>query len=154
MRYERPSIPASLTLLALLSSATPACQRAPAPAPGQRPPAPPAALSDYSPQQPYKQLARGLLAQTVYVADASGRYHVEIWDLVIGPGQKIEPATLPGAALFEVRSGAGAVTVAGRSREVRIGATLALGEGEPFVVANRSADQAVMIRATVVRARN
>lgn len=155
MGYQRPSteILASLTCLAVLAAA-PACQRTPAPAPGQRPSTPPAALSNYSPQQPYKQFAPGLLAQTVYVAEPSGRYAVEVWDLTVGPGKKSEAATLPGAAIFEIRSGAGTVAVAGRSREVRIGATFSLGEGESFTVANRSPEEALMIRATIVRARN
>lgn len=155
MGYQRPftEILAGLTLLALLTAA-PACQRTPAPSPSQRPPTPPAALSSYSPQQPYKQFVSGLLAQTVYVAATSGPYAVEVWDLTVGPGKRSEAATLPGAAIIEIRSGAGTVTVAGRSREVRIGATFSIGEGESFTIANRSPEEALMIRATIVRARN
>jgi hypothetical protein len=37
---------------------------------------------------------------------------------------------------------------------VRIGATFSLGEGESFTVANGSPEEALMIRATIVRARN
>jgi mannose-6-phosphate isomerase-like protein (cupin superfamily) len=155
MGLQRPSteILAGLTSVAILA-AVPACQRTPAPSSSQQPPTPPAALSSYSPQQPYKQFAPGLLAQTVYVAEPTGRYAVEVWDLTVGPGRKSEAATLPGAAIFEIRSGAGTVAVAGRSREVRIGATFSLGEGESFTVANGSPEEALMIRATIVRARN
>jgi hypothetical protein len=142
-------------LLAVAIVAAQGCQGAPAPAQSQ-PPATPAAVgpfSEYSPAQPYRQFAVGLLAQTAYVADADGPFAVELWDLIVGPGQRSEPATLPGGAVFEIRSGTGRVTVAGQDREAPMGATFSIPEGQPFTVVNGSADQALTIRATVVRAR-
>lgn len=140
--------------IALAILATPACQRGPAPAQGQRPPdAPAGALSDYSPAQPYRQLAQGILAQTVYVAEADGPFTAELWDLIVGPGMRSEAAVLPGAAIFEIRSGTGTVSVGGQGRDARMGMTFSIPEGEQFTVVNGSPDQALMIRATVVRAR-
>ena len=146
-------------LLVVAIVAAQACQRAPAPAAasaqGQPPTAPAAAgpLSDFSPAQPYRQLAQGLLAQTIYTADADGPFAIEVWDLIVGPGQRSEPAALPGAAIFEIRSGTGRVTVAERDREAKMGATFSIAEGERFTIVNGSPDQALTIRVTVVRAR-
>jgi gentisate 1,2-dioxygenase len=140
-------------VLAALTLMT-ACQKPPSPPKPepQKPAPPPVSLSSYTPQRPYKQYSPGLLAQTAYVAPNTGRHAVEIWDLMVGPGKKSEPATLPGAAVFEVRSGAGIITAAGRRREVKSGATLAVNEGESFAIENRTPDGALMIRATVIRA--
>lgn len=139
-------------LLVVAIVAAQACQRAPAPAPAAAP-AVAGPLSDFSPAQPYRQFAKGLLAQTVYTADADGPFAIEVWDLIVGPGQRSESAALPGAAVLEIRSGTGKVTVAGRDRETPTGAALSIAEGERFTIVNGSPEQALTIRATVVRAR-
>jgi hypothetical protein len=113
----------------------------------------PAALSNYVPQRPYKPFSSGLLTQPVYVAESTGRHTIEVWDLMTGPGKKSEAATLPGAAVCEVRSGAGVITTAGKPRDVRTGTTFAINEGESFTIENRAPDTALMIRATIVRSR-
>jgi mannose-6-phosphate isomerase-like protein (cupin superfamily) len=110
-------------------------------------------LAPDSSQNPYRQYAPGLLARTVYKAEGADRFEVEIWDLLVGPGKKTEPATLPGGAVFEVRSGEGVLQVSGKRNEVKTGATLAVGDGESFQIDNGSTESAVSIRAVVIRAR-
>jgi mannose-6-phosphate isomerase-like protein (cupin superfamily) len=102
-------------------------------------------------QNPYRQFAPGLLAKTTYKAEKTSRIGVEIWDLLVGPGKKTEAVTLPGGAVFEVRSGNGVVTVGGKPREVKTGATFSFDEGEAFQIENRSADDALSIRVVLIR---
>jgi hypothetical protein len=102
----------------------------------------------------YRQYTRGLLARTVFTAEESeSPYVVEIWDFLVGPGVKSDTVSLPGAAVFEVRSGSGSITINKEPRQVRIGSTLALDEGRAFDLANNMKDQAIVIRATIIRSR-
>src|SRR5258706_11595748 len=100
MHLRRQSGSRALVIGLILAAAfTPGCQRGRPPAAGQaEPPKPvaPVRLSSYVPDKPYQEFAPGLLAQTVYVADAGGPYRVEIWDLLVGPGKKSGAAKLPG----------------------------------------------------------
>jgi hypothetical protein len=135
-----------------------ACQQ-PAPPAAQPPvqptgPAPGVILSSYTPQQPFREMAPGLLAQTVYATDEAGKYAVEVRDLIVGPGKAARSASFPGAAILEVRSGSGTVTSAGQRRDVRIGSTLSIAEGDALTIENGSAEDALMIRATIVRQRS
>jgi len=104
-------------------------------------------------QNSYRQYAPGLLARTVYKADQTGDLNVEIWDLLVGPGKRSEAATLPGGAVFEIRSGNGAVTIAGKRRDVKTGATLSLDDGDSFQIENTSADEPVSIRLVLIHGR-
>ncbi len=144
---------ALLTLL-LASGSLLACKRPGPPVPGAQEPQKalmtPPAFSTYTPQEPFRQLAPGLLARTAYVAEKGGRYGIEMWDLLVGPGKKSGAATLPGAAMFEVRSGRGTVTVSGKPREVQMGATFSLDEGAEFIIENRSPDVGMAIRVTLI----
>lgn len=102
----------------------------------------------------YRQYARGLLARTVFTAEESeSPYVVEIWDFLVGPGVKSDTVSLPGAAVFEVRSGSGSIAIDKEPRQIRIGSTLALDEGRTFDFANSMKDQAIAIRAIIIRSR-
>jgi hypothetical protein len=104
-----------------------------------------------APRDAYRPYAPGLLARTVYLAGKAGRVEVELWDLLVGPGKKTGLVSLPGAAVLDVRSGGGAVAVGGKTVELRMGATLAIDEGQGFTLENRVPDGALTIRAIVVR---
>jgi hypothetical protein len=101
----------------------------------------------------YRQFAPGLLARTTYQAEPAGRLGVEVWDLLVGPGKKSDVVTLPGGVVCEVRAGTGLVLVSGKPREVRIGTTFSFDEGETLQIENRSADDALSIRAVLIRSR-
>ena len=100
---------------------------------------------------PYKQYAAGLLARTVYRTDESPRFRVEIWDLLVGPGKKSDPVTLPGGAVLEVRAGAGTISAGENTREVKLGTTMAIEDGQSFQIQNGSTDSALSIRAVVIQ---
>ncbi len=131
--------------LALRPAATPAQDVEAQPISG--PPATPERLVTGEPRNAFKQLVPGLLVRTRYVAE--GRPAVEIWDLLVGPGQKSEKARLPGAAVLEVRSGRGMLR-AGKPTELRIGASLALAENEDFSLANTDPEAPLILRATII----
>lgn len=102
-------------------------------------------FSKYQPDNPYTQLAPGLMARTVFGVGSGAGYRVEVRDLLVGPGQRTSNVSLPGPAVFEVRSGNAVITTAGKSQEVRMGFAFALSERARFAIENK-ADSAFTIR--------
>lgn len=108
-------------------------------------------FSSYRPQNPFSQLAAGIMTRTLYQTADTGGLHVEIRDLLVGPEQHTAVVTLPGSAVWEVRSGSGVLTAGGKEREFSVGETFALAEGESFSIENKS-DSPVTIRVQLFRA--
>lgn len=105
-------------------------------------PTPPAAeiqFSAYTPENPYGLLAPGLLARSMFIAEGEGGLRVEVRDVLLGPGKQAGEIALPGAAVLEVRSGAGTLTVNGQSRKIATGTTVGLSQGQGFSLSNDSA---------------
>jgi mannose-6-phosphate isomerase-like protein (cupin superfamily) len=102
------------------------------------------------PKPTYEQLVPGLLARTRFVAPATADRRVELWDLLVGPGQRSAAATLPGGAVLEVRGGSGRISIGEREQELRAGATLAVADGASFRLVNARNDLGLSIRATVI----
>lgn len=98
-------------------------------------------FSKYQPDNPYAQLAPGLLARTVFGVASGAGYRVEVRDLLVGPRQISSEVTLPGAAVFEVRSGNALITGAGKPMEVQAGSAFALLEGARFAIENKADSQ-------------
>jgi len=110
---------------------------------------------NFSPDQvknPYAEVSKGLLTRTVFETDAPGDVHIEVRDLLVGPGQTAASVSLPGAAVFEVRLGSGNVVVDGKIREIQTGSTMALSEGESFVVENKG-ENPIAIRVHLIHAK-
>ena len=101
-------------------------------APSQPPP------SKYEPQNPYVPLAPGILTRTLHQAAGQAGYRIEVRDMLVGPGQRATNVSLPGAAVFQVRSGSGTITTAGKTEEAKSGSTFAVSDGETFSVENKS----------------
>jgi len=119
-----------------------------APVPG--PPVTPPQLTDLEPREPYRLLVPGLLTRTRYVADRGQRHAVEVWDLMVGPGQATATAHLPGSAVVEVRSGTGVFTSRSTPRELRIGMTFVLDEAAEFAVTNADKEAPLILRVTLI----
>ena len=115
------------------------------------PPAGEIPASSYQAQNPYVQLAQGLFTRTMYAAASGTGYRVEVRDLLVGPGQRTEEVSLPGAAVLEFRSGNGAITAGGKRQEFAARSTFVLSEGQAFVIEN-SAEIRATIRAYVYTA--
>ncbi len=110
---------------------------------------------NFSPDQtksPYVEVGKGLLTRTVFETDAPGDLHVEVRDLLVGPGQTTASVSLPGAAIFEVRLGSGTVVVNDTTRQIQTGATMAVSEGESFVIENKG-ENPIAIRVHLIRAK-
>ena len=108
-------------------------------------------FSSYQPKTPYTQLASGLLTRTLYEAPSGEGYRVEVRELLVGPGQHTDRVTLPGAAILEVRSGSGILTVSDKPQELRLGATFSLAEAEAFAIEN-TAEVPLALRVHLVQA--
>jgi len=102
-------------------------------------------------QNPFKQYAPGLLARTIYKAEQTDDLEIEIWELLVGPGKKSEAAKLPGAAVAEVRSGIGVVTIGGKPQDLKSGAGFSISDGEAFQVENRSKEDGLSLRVVLIR---
>ena len=111
------------------------------PTAAQRPPAAP-------PQ--FRQLVPGLLVRTRVAAAAPANRRAELWDLLVGPGKRSAPVTLPGGAVIEVRGGSGRIAIGGREQELRSGTTLAIPDGASFELINARDDVGLSIRATII----
>jgi hypothetical protein len=111
----------------------------------------PTQLAPGTPQNPFKQYARGLLARTIYKAEQTDDLEIEIWELLVGPGKKSEAAKLPGAAVAEVRSGIGVVTIGGKPQDLKSGAGFSISDGEAFQVENRSKEDGLSLRVVLIR---
>lgn len=108
-------------------------------------------LAPETQQNPFKQYAPGLMARTIYKAEQTGDLEVEIWELLVGPGKKSEPAKLPGAAVAEVRSGAGVVTIGEKRRDLKSGTGFSIDDGEAFQLENNSQDEGLSLRVVLIR---
>ncbi len=129
-----------IALIGALCLASPLAAQARAPVPAQR-------------DGMFRQFAPGLLARINYQADSAGPYRIAIWDLLVGPGQRMTaPATLPGGAVLEVRTGTGRIEIDGAVRELRGGGAFVVHQGSRFVITNGREDAALAIRVTLIAA--
>lgn len=108
-------------------------------------------LAPEAQQNPFKQYAPGLLARTIYKAEQTGYLDVEIWELLVGPGKKSEAAKFPGAAVVEVRSGTGVVTIAEKRRDLKSGNGFSINDGEAFQLENGSQEESLALRLVLIR---
>jgi hypothetical protein len=109
-------------------------------------------LSSYEPASPYRQLAPGILSRKVFDAPDAADHAVGVLDLFIAPGHRASDVALPGGAVFEVRTGHGALTTSGNKQEVKTGSTFAVSQGASFTLEN-TGDVPMTIRVFVITAR-
>lgn len=105
------------------------------------------------PTTTFTQLVPGMLARVRHQPTSSGVYVVQVWDLLVGPGIQSDAATLPGAAVLEVRAGSGTLTFAAEEVALRPGTMVSVPEGASVRVRNGDDVQGLSFRAYLVRAR-
>lgn len=71
---------------------------------------------------------------------------------MVAPGKASESARFPGAAIVEVRSGTGVLSVGGKPSELRTGATVSVDDGADVRVTSSDKDAPLILRVTLVRA--
>jgi hypothetical protein len=106
------------------------------------------------PKDAYRSFAPALLVRTRFAppADKDARSAIEIWDAMVGPGKASEKARLPGAAVIEVRSGTGVLTVGSKPQELRAGTTATIDDGADFTLTSSDKDAPLILRVTIIRA--
>jgi len=116
----------------------------PRPAPDRAP------ASDYAPERPLQPVAPGVSQRVTFLAEESG-YAVEVRDILVAPATKPVSLEIAGAAVIEVRDGTGMVAVGDKSRDVAIGASFAVSEGEKVTAQARGAP--LLLRAHFFKVR-
>jgi len=100
----------------------------------------------------YEKYAEGLYARRVFrTVNPTEEYSVEVWALLIGPGKKTAEVTFPGAATLLVRSGRAVITTRDAKRELGLGASLLVPEGQKVSIVNLDAERPVSIRAVIMK---
>ncbi len=109
-------------------------------------------FSSFQPQNPYLQLAPGLLSRTLFATDEADGMRVEVRDLLVGPNQTSASATLPGSATCEVRSGGGVLSMGDKHQQFHMGETFVIPDAQNFTIANES-EIPIGIRVHLITAR-
>jgi mannose-6-phosphate isomerase-like protein (cupin superfamily) len=104
-----------------------------------------ARFSNYQPHNAYSQLASGILTRTLYKTSSGRGYSVEVRDLLVGPRLHSAAVSLPGAAIFEIQSGSGAIALRDGSRQFKVGSAFSVPEHKAFTIKNEG-DAAIAIR--------
>jgi len=121
------------------------------------PPVPPAEAVIISGARPaptlqYTEMAPGLLARSVFATRDVGPFGIEILDILVGPGQNVQIPAAQFAALLEVKAGAPAISVDGKSAATEPGQLLGVDQGRSLAIDNRQGERAVVARLIKVQA--
>ena len=100
----------------------------------------------------FQRFADGLLVRKTFESTQNRGRTIEIWDLVVAPGKTTEEFRLPRSGVFEVRSGQGAMAVAGveKDRLLKTGDTFAVDDGAALKLTNFDKEFAMALRAVLV----
>ena len=104
----------------------------------------------FQPANPYVGTADGLLLRKVFETSGPAGLHIEVDDLLIGPGQAVRTVKLVGALICDVRAGIGIRILDGQRQEFKAGSTFAVPDGKTFTVEN-TGSEAIQIRVHVIR---
>jgi mannose-6-phosphate isomerase-like protein (cupin superfamily) len=106
-------------------------------------------FSPYQPAHAYQQLAKGLLGRRLYTAPPELGTPADVHDLLVGPNQRSENYTFEAAAIFEVKSGNGILSLGEKQQRIETGRVLSLPPAQPFSIENQS-DIAIAIRVELL----
>lgn len=100
----------------------------------------------------YERYVEGLFARRVFATtDADSEYAVEVWGLLVGPHTETAPFTFRGATVLIARSGRGVVTIGDVSRDLKLGTSVLVPEGEEARILNEDQERSMSLKATVIR---
>jgi hypothetical protein len=99
-----------------------------------------------APASEFRQLAPGLLSRSVFKSAAGDKLAVEIFDLMVGPGQSSEAITLSGAALLDVQGGQATLLVDGKAQRVQAGGVVPLAQSQQLAIDNSRAQRSFVAR--------
>lgn len=121
--------PRALALLGLLTVVTIGCGEGARGVALLAPPPERMQLSQSQPDRPFAATPGGPAVRSTFTATEDG-YRIAVRDILLAPGQKAVDVQMPGAAIFEVREGGGVATIGGRERQLTMGATFTLSQGD------------------------
>lgn len=107
-------------------------------------------FSSFQPTNPYTPMASGLLSRRVFETTGPPGMHIEVLDLLVGPGKRVESARLTGTQVCEVRAGHGILIMDSQRQEMKPGFTFAIPDGKSFTLENTTTE-AIQIRAYTIR---
>jgi hypothetical protein len=99
----------------------------------------------------YEKYADGLYVLPLFrTVSADRSYQVDVWNLLIGPGQETADFALPGTAILLVRAGS-LIVVVDDSREtgLEMGGTLVVQPESRLRITNRATDRPINVRVTM-----
>lgn len=106
-------------------------------------------FSQATSKNPYKEVAKNLLERTVFETAGPSGTQIELRDVFVAPGTKVEGVSLPGPAVLQVVSGEGGATIAGKSQELKMGAAVTLPQDTPCVLESRGI-MPLVLRAHII----
>ena len=118
---------------------------------GTLPPASPneTRFSSYQPAHPYQQLTKGLLGRKLFAAPPDAGAGVEIHDFLVGPRQRSDKYSLPAAAIFQVKSGSGLLSLGEKPQKIEAGTVATVPPAQPFAIENQT-DIPIAIRVSIL----
>ncbi len=96
-------------------------------------------FSAYKPANAYAEAGKGLLVRTILETEGPPGMRVQVRDFLVAPGQRTDNVSFHGAAVVEVRSGAGSVIVGEKRQELVPGRTFSISEGQSLTLENKTA---------------
>jgi len=94
------------------------------------------AFSAYQPANAFAATGNGIIARTVFQADAALGTHIDVLDWKLPPGKQTSATTLPGAAFIEVRSGSGTLQAGAQNQDLPLGAIVSVSQDQSFTITN------------------
>ena len=91
-------------------------------------------FSRYVPKNPFKQIGEHLLERKLFETTGPAGVRIELRDLFVVPGTRVDKLSLPGPALLQVLSGQGKITTAEKSEELGPGTSVTLTQDASFAL--------------------
>ena len=100
-------------------------------------------------KNPYKEVAKNLLERTIFETPGPSGTQVELRDVFVAPGTKVENVSLPGPAVLQVVSGEGGATIGAKSQELKMGTAVSLPQDTSCALESRGI-MPLVLRAHIV----
>lgn len=100
-------------------------------------------------KNPYKEVAKNLLERTILETAGPSGTQIELRDVFIAPGTKVENVSLPGPAVLQVVSGEGGATIGTKSQELKMGTGVTLPQDTSCTLESRGI-MPLVLRAHIV----
>jgi hypothetical protein len=106
-------------------------------------------FSPYQPKSPYTQISANLLERQIFQAAGPQGMTIKILDLFIPGTKTADNISLPGAAVLDVKYGAGRLLSTGSPLNLSIGTTTSVAQGASLSIQN-TAELPLIIQARVI----